>query len=102
MAGSTDESTCGPRVSKAGRDITRVLSGDSNEVVHRHAADAPVRPGIPWSEDERLVAWRDGTIPIHRDAAFFGSLQEHEGGSGGPDKVVRSRGDADDSHVTDM
>ena len=85
-----------------GGDITRVSSGNSNEVMHRHTADAAIRPGIPWSQDERLVARRDGAIPIHRAVAFFSSLYEHEGRSGGPDKVMRRRGDADDSHVTDM
>ena len=85
-----------------GGDITRVSSGDRNEVMHRHAADAPVRPGIPWSQDERLVARRDGAIPIHRAVAFFSSLYEHEGRSGGADKVLRRRGDANDSHVADM
>ena len=78
------------------------LSGDSNEVMHRHTADAPIWPGIPWSENERLVAWRDGAIAIHRGIASLGSLQEHEGRSGGPDKVMRRRGHSDDSHITDM
>ena len=70
---------------------TPPLFNNCNEVVHGHAADAPVRAGISRCQDERLVTRSDGSVNVNGRSTFFHSLDERERVAGRSDRVTRAR-----------